>query len=230
MPKEGPLSEKHPYANADSALVQLLDQFRKSFPAVVDASYLKKLALAPNNESYLVNVIRFLGLIDEEEGKRTDIALRTFTLHEDKEFHESFAGIVQNAYKGLFDIHKDEAWNLPDNKLVAFFRQTDQSSQIVGSRQAKTFRFLAAYVGKSSEPKPAPKSRPQQKSASVKAAKSSPKLNGKERDSNTTGIGQQQPNGKVNLTVRIEVNLPAGGDQDTYDKIFKSIRENLMNG
>jgi hypothetical protein len=34
----------------------------------------------------------------------------------------------------------------------------------------------------------------------------------------------------VGLTVRIEINLPATGDQDTYDKIFKSIRENLLNG
>ena len=31
------------------------------------------------------------------------------------------------------------------------------------------------------------------------------------------------------LTVRIEINLPASGDQDTYDKIFKSIRSNLIN-
>lgn len=35
---------------------------------------------------------------------------------------------------------------------------------------------------------------------------------------------------KVGLTVRIEINLPAVDDQDTYDKIFKSIRENLLNG
>lgn len=32
------------------------------------------------------------------------------------------------------------------------------------------------------------------------------------------------------LTVRVEINLPAGGDQETYDRIFKSIRENLLNG
>jgi hypothetical protein len=30
--------------------------------------------------------------------------------------------------------------------------------------------------------------------------------------------------------VRIEINLPADGDQETYDRIFKSIRENLLNG
>ena len=31
------------------------------------------------------------------------------------------------------------------------------------------------------------------------------------------------------LTVRIEINLPASGDQETYDRIFKSIRDNLLN-
>ena len=31
------------------------------------------------------------------------------------------------------------------------------------------------------------------------------------------------------LTVRIEINLPAAGDRETYDNIFRSIRENLLN-
>lgn len=34
----------------------------------------------------------------------------------------------------------------------------------------------------------------------------------------------------VGLTVRIEVNLPAGGEESTYDAIFKSIRKNLIDG
>jgi len=33
----------------------------------------------------------------------------------------------------------------------------------------------------------------------------------------------------IGLTVRIEVNLLPAGDQDTYDRIFRSIRENLLN-
>jgi hypothetical protein len=40
-----------------------------------------------------------------------------------------------------------------------------------------------------------------------------------------TGRGRE-----VGLTVRIEVNLPAAADQETYDRIFRSIRENLLNG
>jgi hypothetical protein len=42
----------------------------------------------------------------------------------------------------------------------------------------------------------------------------------------TKGI---QAEAGVALTVRIEINLPASGDQETYDRIFKSIRENLLN-
>jgi len=33
----------------------------------------------------------------------------------------------------------------------------------------------------------------------------------------------------IALTVRIEVNLPTASDQKTYDMIFRSIRENLLN-
>ncbi|MDE2180489.1 MAG: hypothetical protein KGJ40_06545 [candidate division NC10 bacterium] len=36
--------------------------------------------------------------------------------------------------------------------------------------------------------------------------------------------------GNVGLTVRIEINLPAQGDQETHDRIFQSIKQNLLNG
>jgi hypothetical protein len=35
---------------------------------------------------------------------------------------------------------------------------------------------------------------------------------------------------RFGLTVRIEVNLPAEGEQQTYDRIFRSIRKNLIDG
>ena len=53
------------------------------------------------------------------------------------------------------------------------------------------------------------------------------------KNSVSVGAGSSRsPNteSNVGLTVRIEVNLPADGEQETYDRIFKSIRENLLNG
>jgi len=34
----------------------------------------------------------------------------------------------------------------------------------------------------------------------------------------------------LGLTVRVEVNLPADASQDAYDKIFQSLRKNLIDG
>ena len=51
------MADKHPYVTAPSYLVQVINQFRKSFPAAVTADTLKKLGFAPKNESYILNII-----------------------------------------------------------------------------------------------------------------------------------------------------------------------------
>src|SRR5688572_8317959 len=79
------LAGKYPYISSPGALVKCIEQFRKSFPPTVNAATLKKLSLAPNNESYLINTLRFVGLIDEE-GQRTDEARQVFNQHADDAF------------------------------------------------------------------------------------------------------------------------------------------------
>jgi len=100
---------------------------------------------------------------------------------------------------------------------------------LVGKLQAKTFQVLAALSGygevpgsKSSGHKqvagPAKKVAAKTKTSARKPASSS---------ETPTDLGKRMNN--FGLTVRIEINLPADGDQETYDRIFKSIRENLLN-
>ncbi len=230
------MADKHPYVSGTGVLVQVLDHLRKSFPANLNAEVLKKLGFAPKNESYIINTVRFLKLIDDE-GARTDKAQKTFTLHDESSFQKAFAEIVKAAYSDLFSLHGDGAWNLDDSKLITFFRQTDQSSQLVGSRQAGTFKALATYAGhvspsasikaKTAKPKPSlpKKAKPTSKGAAA-ASVSQPVPSGADASGGAAGAG----NRNLGLTVRIEINLPATGDQETYDKIFKSIRENLLNG
>lgn len=225
------MADKHPYVNGTGVLVQVLDHLKKSFPANLNAEVLKKLGFAPKNESYIINTARFLKLIDDN-GSRTDKAHKTFTLHDESSFQKAFSEIVKSAYSNLFSLHGDGVWKLEDSRLITFFRQTDQSSELVGSRQADTFRALAAYAGHMS---PAP-------SAKAKMAKSKPSSSRKAKPTpKEARVSISQPihsgtsggdtgNRNLGLTVRIEINLPATGDQETYDKIFKSIRENLLNG
>lgn len=227
------MADKHPYVSGTGVLVQVLDHLKKSFPAHLNAEVLKKLGFAPKNESYIINTARFLKLIDDK-GARTDKAQKTFTLHDEGSFQKAFSEIVKSAYSDLFSLHGDGAWSLDDSKLITFFRQTNQSSQLVGSRQAGAFKALATYAGQV-DPAASQKVKTSKRDTKQSSPKK-PKATSKGAEVSIpqtvhTNAGTPAPGKRdVGLTVRIEINLPATGDQETYDKIFKSIRENLLNG
>jgi hypothetical protein len=224
----------HPYIPSPGNLVQIFTQFRKAMPAKVDASTLKRLALAPGNESMALNVLRFLGFVDAESN-RTQPGKDVFLQHDDAKFAKALEGHVKTAYKELFDLRGDDAWTVDRDTLIGFFRATDETSGITASRQAIAFETLAALSGhgdlaarRTAAPVSTKKPVPAAKNAKAERA-------GKITDPSPV-VGKSPPakgaNGEtdVALTVRIEVNLPAQGDQETYDRIFKSIRANLLNG
>lgn len=223
----------HPYISGAGNVAQMVTQLRKSFPGVISSETLKKLGLAPNNESYVINVLQFVGVIDTE-GKKTPEAAKAFSVHKDEDFAAQFGTLIQKAYSSLFELHGDDAWNLDSNELITFFRQSDQTSAIIGSRQAATFKVLAGLSGHGDIPEPKAKKSTKAvaspKVAKVKeVSKSHPPApaasntlpNTHQKQTDTSGFG---------LTVRVELNLPADGTKETYDNIFKSIKENLLGG
>lgn len=228
----GLLKMKHPYVASPGPLVKAFEQFRKSLPSSITAGTLKKLAIAPNNESYLLNTLRFLGLVNEE-GERTDDARKLFTQHADEAFASSLATLVERAYTSLFELHGEHTWSLGKPDLVAFFRNEDESTAIVGERQAATFITLAALSGHGGKPAPASATRANVKGAGAhgRAAKARAASASAARSTPLQGSGAPpSADGRIGLTVRIEINLPAVEDQAVYDKIFKSLRSNLING
>jgi hypothetical protein len=218
--------EKHPYASP-GAITGAVNQFRKTFPATVNADTLRKLGIAPQNESYVINTLRYIGVIDGE-GNRTQKATAAFNQHEDTEFQNDFGGMVKDSYKELFEIYGDSSWEQSFDKLIAFFRNADQTSDVVGRRQASTFQALAALAGHGEVPAP-----PKPKAGSSKTKTEKTTRPAKQQHDVNLGAGAQSGSGTpqrdVGLTVRVEVNLPPAADQETYDRIFRSIRENLLN-
>lgn len=236
------MADKHPYTSGPGGLTQAVGHLRKSFPAQVTAETLKKLGIAPNNESYVLNILRFVGVLDAD-GKKNGQAAVVFNKHGDDEFQEAFAELVEKAYSDLFGLHGSSAWSLTTDKLISYFRNTDHTSALVGQRQASTFQVLAGLAGKGGAvvKTSAPKAkRADAAQASVAKAKPSPKAAPSPSPAPPAAAPvQAQPvvaqgapatSGGMALTVRLEINLPAGGDQQTYDRIFRSIRENLLNG
>lgn len=225
------MANTHPYISGAGNIAQMIARLRKAFPASINAETVKKLGLAPNNESYVINVLQFVGVIDLE-GKKTPEAAKVFSHHKDEEFAQSFGALVENAYSSLFELHGKQAWELDNNDLVTFFRQSDQTSEAIGKRQASTFRILASLSGhgdlltpkaqtpqKTAKPSVPPK-------AKQKNSFSSP-LKSQHEDA---AQFNQNPGASFGLSVRIEINLPADGSKETYDNIFQSIKENLLGG
>jgi hypothetical protein len=83
------MATTHPYISGTGNLTQMIANLRKNFPATVTSETVKKFGLAPNNESYIINALQFLSIIDEE-GKRTALGQEVFSKHDDKEFKKSF--------------------------------------------------------------------------------------------------------------------------------------------
>jgi len=120
---------------------------------------------------------------------------------------------------------------LDSESLITFFRTNDQTTAIVGQRQANTFLLLAAYSGHGDVPEPKGiKNNTSQKVVKNVSSKKKDEKPAQESRSSAPPATQAGSCNSVGLTVRIEINLPASGDKETYDAIFKSIKENLMDG
>lgn len=140
----------------------------------------------------------------------------------------------------------DEALGADRTSLAHWFRASDRTTELVGGRQASTFLTLAALAGHGELPAratatkkiatngttpaktPAAKKPAAKKSATKMVAETPAEDDGGTDDCVGQGKVKCKTWQEVGLSVRIEVNLPPGGDADTYDAIFASIKMHFM--
>lgn len=223
----------YPYSSSQASVFQAFAQLRKSFPPKVDAEYLKRFAIAPANESYIIGILRFLDLIDDENGAPVDKNTDLFFGSDDK-FQSGLEKCLRDAYAQLFGEMGDDALTADKADVAQWFRASDKTSELVGNRQATTFLSLAALAGHGTVPESKPGSA-KKTAEPPKATPEAPAKAGaaaKQKDvppaEKPNDSVKPNSNADVGLTVRIEVNLPPGGDADTYDAIFASIKKHLM--
>lgn len=220
----------YPYSSGQSAVAQTFLQLRKGFPAKVDAGYLQRFSIAPANESYMISILRFLGLIDEEGDRRDEQT--GFFFGGDEVFKPGLEQTVRDAYSNLFDEMGDDSLTAEKDALVNWFRASDKTSALVGNRQASTFQTLAALAGYGDLPNTRPNGSRKTTAASAATKKSTARKSATSKSASEKVPPAEDATGErasaVGLTVRIEVNLPSGGDTDTYDAIFASIKKHLM--
>jgi len=218
----------HPYISGPGNIAQMIAFLRKNFPATVTSETVKKFGLASNNESYVINALQFLGIIDEE-GRRTTEGHDTLVLPDDK-FPGAFEGLVKKAYSDLFELRGEDMWSMTKSELTGYFRTTDKTSEVIGGRQAGVFQVFRSLAGHDSvDDKAAPKSSMKARSGRAKAAplQAKAKVAAADDTKGQVALSSSDSRKDMALTVRIEINLPANGSKETYDNIFKSIRANL---
>lgn len=190
----------------------------------------KKLELAPKNESYLIHILQFLGLINKD-GSPTDAARRLFSLG-NEDFKQELSAVIRQSYSALFSELGDDAWVKDKDSLKQWFRTTDKTSEVIGTRQASVFIALSRLAGHSTSTDVGSirrDAKPKGSKQGSVSSRTSKKLQLAETSGASMSASDLAIRRDVALTVRIEVNLPANCDQDTYDAIFKSIRNYLIN-
>jgi hypothetical protein len=222
-----------PYSTTVSGLNTTIQQLRSAFPAKVTADTLKRWNIALNNESSILQTLRFIGLLDDEGAKQPD-AGKVFVLADDA-FGPAFGELVKRGYASLFEHFGDASWELDRARLIGFFRGSDQTSARVGEQQAITFATLAALAGHG--PKAAsgngngstPRARQSSGEPKVKQQAGTKSATTNRVAALVQPITPPAPsNAPLAMSVRIELNLPVSDKQEVYDNIFRSIRENLL--
>src|SRR6476620_9975692 len=163
----------HPYISGAGNITQMIGFLRKNFPATVTSDTVKKFGLASNNDSYVINVLQFLGLIDDQ-GKRTDEGHAVMSKHDEAEFQQAFEEVVTKAYADLFELRGPEAWTMNRGQLIVYFRNADKTSEIIGGRQAGVLlelRELAGHVSEEATPPLKTKAASTKSKATTKKAK-----------------------------------------------------------
>lgn len=129
----------------------MIERLRGHFPPTVTSETVKKLGIASNNESSVINTLQFLKVIDQD-GNQIQENTAAFQQQNHQEFQAGFKILVNKAYEQLFQDHGDQAWVLDDEILITFFRQTDHTGETIGKRQANVFKNLAALSGMREQP------------------------------------------------------------------------------
>lgn len=226
--RERKMAKTHPYISGAVSISTMIEKLRSHFPSsAVTSKTVQQYGLAKNNESAVINALQFIEVIDDK-GRPIEQNKKVFLLTKDNEFQETFSKLIKSSYSKLFDLHGDAAWTLDETELLSFFRLTDNTSELIGKRQVSLFQMFSALSGKTNTPlkKPRKTSANNRKFDSKKSTNSA--------SSKKAAPSKKEPANSflehLGMSIKIEVNLPSDASQETYDNIFKSIRENLIDG
>jgi hypothetical protein len=199
------------YTTVPGKLKPLLDKIRQvGVPQKVTSQWLKTVGFTSSNDTTLVGVLKYIGLIDA-----SSIPTSTWSQYRGAHHKKTLGDAIQKGYAELFAVYPD-AWQRPNSELEHVFSTSSSAGKQVITKTVTTFKTLcenAEFAPLDDLPSQQIHTGPMHTpvAATAPSASHAPR--------NSGGVPS------VHIDVQIHISPEATADQ--IDQIFKSMSKHL---
>ncbi|SRR6266566_3499851 len=196
-----------PYLTKTSAIKDFLEKIHETgVPAKIDQTYLPTIGFTSSNDRPLIPLFKFLGFLDKT-GKPTELYQK---YRAKKDASKILAKAIKDAYSGLFTTYPD-ASKRDVEALSDYFRTTTGKGTAVVKAVVSTFKALCENADFSTH------------GEIVEEEKVEEVVTKKKTGRTSISIGESPT-----ITINIQLQLPVTESDTFYDKLFASLRKNLL--
>ena len=198
------MAAAYPYMNSSKRLLEILGALREAGqPPRVTHDFLGKAGFKSKNDRPVVNLLKFLGLLDSQ-GTPTALYAR----FRGDEYSDVLSACIRDSYSELLDV-RPHASTEDVPTLAGFFKTASGLGEAASRQMASTFLALCSQADLQSLP-------PTQSTTTEQASAS--------RTSTTSQTTSQTTPPSVNITI----NLHLPDDPDGYEAIFEALYRQLL--
>jgi hypothetical protein len=205
-------SPSYPYSPVPNSFKRLLEKIPDvGTPTKVDGKWLDGLGFGGGNNKMSLSVMRHVGIINAD---RTPTDLYKALRAKDK---AKFAAGVRKHYADLFSMYAD-AQRKDDEALIAFVRSKTDYAEQTQRLAVRTFKVLTEFGDFDQQPDAGEVGEAKEPDENKKPA---------EGELRRRAAGTPEPEGRIALTVNIQLQLPPSADGEVYDKLFAAMGKHL---
>lgn len=203
---------KIPYAHNDGNLKKFLTEKlpEANIPQKVNQKYFETLGYKSKNDRPIIGVLKFLGIIDSS-GNPTQVYR---DLRDSTKAKKVLGEQIRKSYTELYSVYPD-AHNRDDEAIANVVRSNSDASKATIAMTVRTFKTLSELADFSNENYEASTSN------SIPDDNHTPSIS-KRIDAGLSG------DSAIVLNVNIQLTLPETTNYEIYDKLFESLRKNLL--
>ncbi len=194
----------HPYTTVPGRIKSLMEKIRSvGVPERANRNWLMLIGFKSSNDRTMLSMLKFIEFVNAG-GQPTD----AWRAYRGPNHGEVLAEALRQAYKGIFETF-EEPWKLTTNELRDYFAVETGAAEGTVSKMVDTFKSLCSVA-----------------EFRQSTASTLPSLIAEHTRTNGLQIPVQQQGKSVNININVE--LPITDDEEVYRKIFKALKDYLI--